>query len=166
MGHLEVNVEVDHVRTDGLEEPHVMQVKIDGLDASRAWDRAQEVVEAFLRAEIEEQRAVNRQVQAAEGPWCNNNELLIAGQRFQCNLPPGHRGPHDNFQSGRTWAQRTPQDEEQKRLYHQAQINRIWCNESPVEGEPRGHCCNLWRHHAGEHEHDPKRGNHYEESCA
>lgn len=102
MGHLEVNVEVDHIRTDGLEEPHIMQVKIDGLDASRAWDRAQEVVDAFLRAEIEEQMAVNREVQAAEGPWCGHNHQARDAV-YVCNLPPAHRGPHENFQSGRSW---------------------------------------------------------------
>lgn len=157
MAHIEVLVEVGHVRADGLEEPHTLQLKVDGLDAAPAWDRATEAVYGFLKAETEAQEMVSRQVQAAEGPWCNDNHHA-RDATYLCNLPPDHQGPHGNFQSGRTWPRRTPVDLEERRLYHWAQINRIWCNESPVEGEPRGHCCNLWRHHAGPHEHNPERG--------
>jgi hypothetical protein len=167
MGHLEISIEVDHLRPDGLEEPHVLQIKIDGLSAAQAWDRAQGVISSFLVDEMNLQDSVNQKVQAAEGPWCNHLLNTPRGGGFTCNLPPDHRQAHQNFQSGRSWAQRTPPEgTEENRLYHQAMINRIWCNESPVEGEPRGRCCNLWRHLAGPHEYDPRRDNSRQEDCA
>lgn len=103
MARIEVTVDVPHLTTDGNEEPHVLQLKLDGIDAGPAWRRVNALIGVFLDAEEEAQRIVDRQVQAVEGPWCNNNELVVGEQRFLCNLPPDHRTPHENFQTGRTW---------------------------------------------------------------
>jgi hypothetical protein len=102
MAHIEVLVEVDHLRTDGMEEPHVLQVKVDGLAANEAWGRVDTAVSQFLQAELEMQAQVNREVQAAEGPWCNHNGD-IDGVGYVCNLPPHHQGWHENFSTGNRW---------------------------------------------------------------
>jgi hypothetical protein len=102
MAHIEVLVQVDHRTTDGMEEPHTLQIKVDGLAASEAWNRADTAVSQFLKAELETQSEVDRQIQAAEGPWCNHSGL-IGNVGYLCNLPPGHRLPHHNFSTGRTW---------------------------------------------------------------
>jgi hypothetical protein len=102
MAHVEVLVQVDHRTTDGHEVPHTIQVKVDGLAADAAWDRASNAVHGFLLAEKAVQMEVDRQVQLAEGPWCNHNGE-IDGTGYLCNLPPDHRPPHENFQTGQKW---------------------------------------------------------------
>lgn len=115
MAHIEVLLQVDHRTTDGMEEPHILQLKVDGLAASTAWDRASDAVHAFLLAETAMQTEVDRQVQAAEGPWCNSNGQ-IAGVGYLCNLPPGHQGSHENFSTGMRWNQPSPAQAEYERM--------------------------------------------------
>jgi len=115
MAHIEVLLQVDHRTTDGMEEPHILQLKVDGLAASTAWDRASDAVHAFLLAETAMQTEVDRQVQAAEGPWCNSNGQ-IAGVGYLCNLPPGHQGSHENFSTGMRWNQPGPAQAEYERM--------------------------------------------------
>jgi hypothetical protein len=111
MAHVEVLVQVDHRTTDGHEVPHTIQVKVDGLAADAAWDRASDAVQEFLSAERAAQRDVGRQIQAAEGPWCN--EILIMGDTgYHCNLQPGHQFGHENFQSGRSWSDPAPKGDD------------------------------------------------------
>jgi hypothetical protein len=112
MAHVEVLVQVDHRTTDGMEEPHTLQVKVDGLGSDDAWARASDAVQEFLSAERAAQRDVDRQVQAAEGPWCN--EILVMGDTgYHCNLQPQHLFGHENFQSGRSWSDPTPRRDDQ-----------------------------------------------------
>lgn len=102
MARIEVTVDVPHLTTDGNEEPHVLQLKLDGIDAGPAWRRVNALIGVFLDAEEEAQRIVDRQVQAVEGPWCDH-AAVFKNVGYHCNLPPDHRTPHENFQTGRTW---------------------------------------------------------------
>jgi hypothetical protein len=111
MAHIEVLIQVDHRTADGHEVPHILQVKVDGLAADAAWERTSDAVQGFLNAERDAQRAVDRQVQSAEGPWCN--EVLVLGDTgYHCNLQPQHMFAHENFQSGRSWSDPAPKGDD------------------------------------------------------
>lgn len=106
MARIEVTVDVPHRTRDGMEEPHVLQLKLDGIDAAPAWDVVHDLVGRFLGVEDAAQREVDRQIQAAEGPWCSDNwDDPRTNIGYLCNLPPNHRGRHENFQTGRGWPQ-------------------------------------------------------------
>jgi hypothetical protein len=108
-----------------MEEPHTMQCKVDGLAANEAWGRVDTAVSQFLKAELEMQSQVNREIQLAEGPWCNHNGD-IDGVTQLCNLPPHHQGWHENFSTGNRWTQPSAA---------QAEHDRAKRKEEPRRGE-------------------------------
>lgn len=104
MGHVEISVEFDHRTAEGFQEPHILQLKLDGLEGLAAWAQADDLVCRFLATEEDRQQEIdaNRRPDVARGP-CDQTKK-IRDRVSRCNLPSGHRGSHCDGRTGSSWA--------------------------------------------------------------
>lgn len=79
MSHVEVLIEFDHLNAEGFEEPHTMQIKVDGLPAQLAWDRAYSAVHEFLFHEQQYQDLVDANREGRSPAGTDSASLTMDG---------------------------------------------------------------------------------------